>query len=40
SKIYSTPKSKDFVNGVLDKTKLQLIEKGLVNKQGRGLVDS
>lgn len=40
SKIYSTPKSKDFVNGVLDKTKLQLMEKGLVNKQGRGLVDS
>ena len=40
SKIYSTPKSKDFVNGVLDKTKLQLIEQGLVNKQGRGLVDS
>ena len=40
SKIYSTPKSKDFVNGVLDKTKLQLIELGLVNKQGRGLVDS
>jgi len=40
SKIYSTPKSKDFVNGVLDKTKIQLLEKGLVNKQGRGLVDS
>jgi N utilization substance protein B len=40
SKIYSTPKSKDFVNGVLDKTKLQLVEQGLVNKQGRGLVDS
>lgn len=40
SKIYSTPKSKDFVNGVLDKTKIQLIEQGLVNKQGRGLVDS
>ena len=40
SKIYSTPKSKDFVNGVLDKTKLQLIDQGLVNKQGRGLVDS
>jgi len=40
SKIYSTPKSKDFVNGVLDKTKLQLVELGLVNKEGRGLVDS
>jgi N utilization substance protein B len=40
SKIYSTPKSKDFVNGVLDKTKIQLMEQGLINKQGRGLVDS
>lgn len=40
SKIYSTPKSKDFVNGVLDKTRAQLAEQGLINKQGRGLVDS
>jgi len=38
SKIYSTPKSKDFVNGVLDKTKKQLIEKDLIKKQGRGLM--
>jgi N utilization substance protein B len=40
SKIYSTPKSKDFVNGVLDKTRIQLQEAGLIVKQGRGLVDS
>jgi N utilization substance protein B len=38
SKIYSTPKSKDFVNGVLDKTKQQLQEAGLIKKQGRGLM--
>ena len=40
SKIYSTPKSKDFVNGVLDETKAQLQAKGLIVKQGRGLVES
>ena len=40
SKIYSTPKSKDFVNGVLDETKAQLQAKGLITKQGRGLVES
>jgi len=39
SKIYSTPKSKDFVNGVLDKIKHQLIAKDLIKKQGRGLVE-
>lgn len=39
SKIYSTPKSKDFVNGVLDKIKLQLTNSGQIKKQGRGLVE-
>lgn len=39
SKIYSTPKSKDFVNGVLDKIKIQLMESGQIKKQGRGLVE-
>ncbi|MFN8276875.1 MAG: transcription antitermination factor NusB [Chitinophagales bacterium] len=39
SKLYSTPKSKDFVNGVLDKTRKQLQEAGLIKKQGRGLVE-
>jgi N utilization substance protein B len=38
SKLYSTPKSKDFVNGVLDKVKAQLIASGEIKKQGRGLV--
>ncbi len=39
SKFYSTPKSKDFVNGVLDKIKNQLQEDGSIKKQGRGLVE-
>lgn len=40
SKIYSTPKSKQFVNGVLDKTAADLINKGLIKKSGRGLIDN
>lgn len=39
SKFYSTPKSKDFINGVLDKAKNQLMDEGLIKKQGRGLVE-
>jgi N utilization substance protein B len=39
SKIYSTPKSKDFVNGILDKVKFQLIAQDLIKKQGRGLME-
>ena len=39
SKIYSTEKSRDFVNGVLDKLLKDLQEKGLVAKEGRGLID-
>lgn len=39
SKLYSTPKSKDFVNGVLDKTKNQMLEKGEIKKHGRGLME-
>lgn len=39
SKLYSTPKSKDFVNGVLDKVKFQLIESGEIKKFGRGLME-
>lgn len=37
AKLYSTDKSKDFVNGVLDRLLKQLTEQGLVQKQGRGL---
>ncbi|MCL4105748.1 UNVERIFIED_CONTAM: hypothetical protein GTU68_028625 [Idotea baltica] len=39
AKLYSTPKSKDFVNGILDKTLTELKEKGKIVKEGRGLVD-
>jgi N utilization substance protein B len=39
SKIYSTPKSKDFINGILDRLLAQLIDAGKVKKEGRGLVE-
>lgn len=39
SKLYSTPKSKDFVNGVLDKVKNGLQEQGGIKKHGRGLME-
>ena len=37
SKMYSTPKSKDFINGILDRLLKQLLKKGVIDKQGRGL---
>lgn len=37
AKQYSTPKSKDFVNGVLDKIMKELKESGGIKKSGRGL---
>ncbi|MFA6923932.1 MAG: transcription antitermination protein NusB [Bacteroidales bacterium] len=39
SKIYSTRKSKDFINGILDKLTADLKEQGLIKKSGRGLID-
>lgn len=39
AKLYSTPKSKDFVNGVIDRLTKQLTKDGRINKTGRGLVD-
>lgn len=39
SKMYSTDKSKEFVNGILDRLLKKLTAEGLVKKQGRGLVD-
>ncbi|HWB64924.1 MAG TPA: transcription antitermination factor NusB [Chitinophagales bacterium] len=39
SKLYSTPRSKDFVNGVLDKVKNELVSKGEIKKHGRGLME-
>ena len=38
AKEYSTPKSKIFINGVLDKTLADLKAQGLVKKAGKGLI--
>ncbi len=40
SKLYSTPKSKKFINGLLDVLSLSLIERGIIKKSGRGLLDN
>lgn len=40
SKTFSTPKSKKFVNGILDGLTAELTEKGIVKKSGRGLIDN
>lgn len=37
SKMYSTPKSKDFINGILDRILKQLMQEEKINKLGRGL---
>ena len=37
---YSTPKSKEFINGILDNLTNELKEKGLILKEGRGLKES
>ena len=39
SKMYSTPKSKDFINGILDKLMKKLNSEGKIVKEGRGLID-
>jgi len=39
AKLYSTPKSKDFINGVLDKAMKQLRHQGKIVKAGRGLME-
>lgn len=39
SKLYSTDKSKDFINGILDRLMRKLTEEGKIAKKGRGLVD-
>ena len=40
SKKYSTPKSKLFINGVLDVIAVDLQEEGVIRKNGRGLIDN
>lgn len=39
SKVYSTDKSKDFINGILDKLLKDLGDQGVIKKSGRGLED-
>ena len=39
AKIYSTPQSSKFINGILDKLLNELKKEGKVIKQGRGLVE-
>lgn len=38
SKYYSTEKSRNFINGILDKTLKDLKKSGKINKAGRGLI--
>ena len=38
SKFYGTPKSRSFVNGLLDKLIQQLVNDGKINKEGKGLL--
>jgi N utilization substance protein B len=40
SKNFSTPKSKKFVNGILDVLSEELIQQGKIKKSGRGLIDN
>jgi N utilization substance protein B len=40
SKQYSTPKSKQFINGILDVLANELTSMGIVKKSGRGLIDN
>jgi len=40
AKAYSTPKSKNFVNGILDKLFAEMKESGAIRKVGRGLLET
>jgi transcription antitermination protein NusB len=39
SKTYSTDKSKDFINGILDRLMKKLLDEGRIQKEGRGLIE-
>lgn len=39
SKLYSTDKSKEFINGILDRLMKKLTKEGKINKEGRGLME-
>ena len=38
AKLYSTDKSKDFINGILDRLLKKLNQEGAIKKEGRGLI--
>ncbi|HQV37924.1 MAG: transcription antitermination protein NusB [Flavobacteriales bacterium] len=40
AKAYSTPKSKNFINGILDKLFAEMKDSGAIHKVGRGLLES
>lgn len=40
AKTYSTSKSKDFINGILDKLMKTLTDQNLIHKEGRGLLET
>jgi len=40
AKTYSTPKSRNFINGILDVIAKELVERGEIKKSGRGLIDN
>jgi len=40
AKNYSTPKSRQFVNGILDVISKELRDSGAMKKSGRGLIDN
>jgi N utilization substance protein B len=39
AKLYSTPQSHGFINGILDKAQAELRKQNKIEKLGRGLVD-
>lgn len=39
SKLYSTNSSPTFINGILDAAKSELLEKNLIKKEGKGLIE-
>jgi N utilization substance protein B len=40
AKLYSTPKSRQFINGILDVIAKELVQSGDIKKSGRGLIDN
>jgi N utilization substance protein B len=40
AKQYSTPKSRQFINGILDVIAKELKDSGKIKKSGRGLMDN